>query len=65
VLASVTAVLAIVTLFWHEWIEAFGFDPDNGDGSWEWAIVLALAAITLVLAVQARLEYRRAAAAAT
>lgn len=57
VLASFTAVLSGVTLVWHGWIEAFGFDPDHGDGSTEWAIVLALAAVTLVLAVLARLEY--------
>lgn len=57
VLASFTAVLSGVTLVWHGWIEAFGFDPDHGDGSTEWTTVLALAAVTLVLAVLARLEY--------
>jgi hypothetical protein len=64
-LASVTGILAGVTIVWHEWIEAFGFDPDHGDGTWEWAIVLALAAATLALAGQARHEYRRAASAPT
>lgn len=65
VLALVTALLTGVTIVWHEWIEASGFDPDHGDGSWEWAIVLALAAVTLALAGHARHEYRRAAAAPT
>lgn len=57
VLASFTAVLCGVTLVWHGWLEAFGFDPDHGDGSTEWAIVLTFAGVTLALAVLARLEY--------
>ncbi len=37
---SITGCLAIVTLFWHDWIEAvFGVDPDRGNGSAEWLIV--------------------------
>jgi hypothetical protein len=65
VLASVTALLTGVTLVWHEWIEAFGVDPDHGDGSWEWASVLVLAGVTVVPAVVARFEYRRTAPART
>ena len=34
VLGSITGILAVVTLFWHDWIEAvFGADPDKGNGS--------------------------------
>jgi len=33
VLGSITGILAIVTLFWHDWIETvFGADPDKGNG---------------------------------
>jgi hypothetical protein len=36
-LGSITGCLAVVTLFWHDWIEAvFGVDPDSGNGSAEW-----------------------------
>ena len=61
----VTGMLAAITLFWHDWIEAvFRIDPDNGDGSAEWLIVLALILVTVVLAVGARHEWRRAGLAA-
>jgi hypothetical protein len=62
---SVTGVLAVVTIFWHDWIEAvFGVDPDKGSGSAEWLVVLILLVITVALAVGARLEWRRAQLAA-
>ena len=62
---SVTGVLAVVTIFWHDWIEAvFGVDPDKGNGSAEWLVVLILLVITVALAVGARLEWRRAQLAA-
>jgi hypothetical protein len=48
-LAAVTGLLFVLSLFWPEWLEALGFDPDHGSGS-----VLA-----------ARLEWRRAATAST
>jgi undecaprenyl pyrophosphate phosphatase UppP len=61
VFASVTGVLAVVTIFWHDWIEAvFGVDPDHGNGSAEWLVVLTLAVVTVALAVVARHEWRRA-----
>jgi hypothetical protein len=61
ILATVTGVLAVVTIFWHDWIEAvFGVDPDRGNGSAEWLVVLVLAVVTVVLAVGARREWRRA-----
>ena len=63
VLALITGSLAIVTTFWGEWIEwLFDVDPDHGDGSAEWLIVGALALTSLVLALLARLEWRRLAA---
>ena len=61
ILGSVTGVVAVVTLFWRDWIEAiFGVDPDRGDGSAEWLAVLVLVIITAALAIGARLEWRRA-----
>jgi undecaprenyl pyrophosphate phosphatase UppP len=60
-LASATGVVAIVTLFWHDWIEiVFGADPDEGSGSTEWLVVAVLMIITLAFGVAARLEWRRA-----
>jgi hypothetical protein len=60
-LASVTGVFAIITLFWHDWIETiFGFDPDKGTGSTEWLAVIILIIVTVTLAGGARLEWRHA-----
>ena len=57
VLGSITGCLAVVTLFWHDWIEAvFGVEPDQGNGSAEWLVVAGLLIITVVLVVGARLE---------
>jgi hypothetical protein len=65
-LGSITGCLALVTLFWHDWIEAvFGVDPDKGNGSAEWLIVALLFVVTIILAVGARLEWRRARLAQT
>ena len=61
ILGSITGVVAVVTLFWHDWIEAvFGVDPDKSNGSAEWLVVLVLLVLTLALAVGTRLEWRRA-----
>jgi len=60
-LGSFTGTLAIVTIFWHDWIETiFAVDPDKGNGTTEWLIVLMLLAISLTLAAVARVEWRRA-----
>jgi hypothetical protein len=61
VLAAVTGVLFVVTLFWHEWLEAFGFDPDHGDGSAEWLIVGVLLLVCVASSAVAGIEWRRAA----
>jgi hypothetical protein len=58
---SVTGIAAVITLFWHDWIEAvFRSDPDSGNGSAEWLVVLVLLLVTVALAVGARREWRRA-----
>lgn len=62
---TLTGALAILTIFWHDWIEAiFGVDPDKGNGTAEWLAVVILFAVTLVLAAVARIEWRRARLAA-
>lgn len=61
--AFVTGVLFVVTFFWHDWLETFGFDPDNHDGSAEWVIIAVLALCTVSFGLAARLEWRRAAPA--
>jgi hypothetical protein len=65
-LAVVTGVLAIITIFWHDWIETvFRVDPDEGSGALEWAIVIVLALVAVASAVAACSEWRRRRAATT
>ncbi len=53
------ALLAVVTLVWHDWIElVFGVDPDHGSGAVEWLIVALAAAVALAFGVMARAEWR-------
>jgi hypothetical protein len=66
VLGSSTGCLAVVTQFWHDWIEAvFRVDSDQGNGSAERLVVVVLLMVTIILAVGARLEWRRARLAQT
>ena len=59
-LAAMCALLAILTLFTRDWIEALtGFDPDNHNGSFEWMIVAALALVCILLSIAARADWRR------
>jgi hypothetical protein len=60
-LAAATGFLFVLTLFWHDWLEAFGIDPDHGDGTAEWYIVAGLGVLFLVSTAVARVEWRRAA----
>jgi hypothetical protein len=63
-LGVITFLLLMLTLVWHDWIEAvFGVDPDHHNGSLEWVIVGVLGASTASLFLLARIEWRRAAAA--
>jgi len=65
-LASLCGVLAVLTLWWRDWIEALtGFDPDHHSGSVEWAIVAGLFLLCIAVSVVARAEWRRAKVATT
>ena len=54
-----SGVLAIVTVFWRDWIEVTGWDPDRHSGAAEWAVVAVLAVISIAMALLARVEWRR------
>jgi hypothetical protein len=59
-LASLCGFLAVLTLFWRDWIEALtGFDPDHHNGSFEWMIVAGLFLVCVAVSFVARAEWRR------
>jgi hypothetical protein len=59
-LASACGFLAVLTLFWRDWIEATTrFSPDHHNGSLEWAIVAGLFLVCMVVGATARAEWRR------
>ena len=61
-LGAALGVLAVVTLVWHDWLEAFGWDPDHGDGSAEWVAVAVLAVAAVGAGLAARRQWHRLAA---
>ncbi|MCW2645382.1 MAG: transporter permease [Pseudonocardiales bacterium] len=59
-LATVSSIMAVVTLISREWIEVvFGVDPDHGNGVLEWALVVGLGLAAATLGLMARVEWRR------
>lgn len=62
-LSTLTGALFVLTLIWHDWLEAFGIDPDNHDGTAEVLIVAGLFVLSASFAVSARREWRRTALA--
>ena len=59
-LAALAAALAIVTIFWRDWIEILtGWSPDHHSGGAEAGLILALFAASITCAVLARRTYRR------
>ena len=59
-LAVTSAVLALVTMVWKDWIEiVFGVDPDGGSGALEWAIVAGLLLLAVASGALARAELLR------
>jgi hypothetical protein len=57
VLAALFAFTAALTILNPEWIEAFGLDPDAGDGSVERAIVVGLGIAAVLAAILSRRHY--------
>lgn len=59
-LASVGAVLGVLTAFWRDWIEVLtGLDPDRHSGGVEWAVAAGFVALAVVAAGAATHEWRR------
>jgi hypothetical protein len=58
--SSISCLLAALTVFSRDWIEALtGFDPDHHSGWLEWAIVAGLLLLCAAAGVAARAERRR------
>jgi tetrahydromethanopterin S-methyltransferase subunit E len=59
-LASTCGFLAVLTLFWRDWVEAItGVDPDHHSGSVEWGIVAGLVLVCILVGAAARVEWHR------
>lgn len=55
VLASLAALIALLTVVWGDWVEEiFGFSPDHYDGSFELQLTLASALVAVTFTVLAR-----------
>ncbi len=54
-LALCAGGLGLLTIFWHDWIEALtGWDPDHGNGSVEWTVVVGLLTAAIAMGLLAR-----------
>ena len=63
-IALFAGVLGVLTIFWHDWIEALtGWDPDHRNGSFEWLVVAVLLLVAVVMGAVARRDSRLRAAA--
>jgi len=60
VLSAATGILAIVTIFWQDWIETItGWDPDHHNGTAEIYIFVGLAVISCGLILLTRVSWKR------
>ena len=58
-IALLAGVLGVVTIFWHDWVEAMtGWDPDQHSGSAEWLVVVALLIVAVAMGTAARRHWR-------
>jgi hypothetical protein len=65
-LGLASTLFAVLTLAWKDWVEiVFKVDPDHHSGSLEWTIVAVAVAVTVIALAAARVEWRKAATAAT
>jgi hypothetical protein len=59
-LSALTGLLAVMTVFWRDWIEALiGFNLDRHSGSLEWLVVAGLAVVSVSLGAAARRSWRQ------
>jgi len=57
--ALLAGILGILTIFWHDWIEALtGWDPDQHNGTAEWIVVAGLLAVSAAIGLVARRHWR-------
>lgn len=58
-IALAAGPLGLITIIWHDWIEALtGWDPDQHNGTLEWLIVAALLAVAVIAGSAARRHWR-------
>ena len=58
--ASVSSLMAVVTIAWPQWIELiFHVDPDHGSGLFELLIVGVLITVSVASSLAARAERHR------
>ena len=58
-IAGFALLLGVVTLFWHDWIEALtGWDPDHHNGAFEWLTIGLIFGISAVMGSVARRDWR-------
>lgn len=63
-LAVLAAVLGVLTIVWHDWIEGLtGLDLDRHSGALEWTTVVLLLTVAVVLGLSLRRQWRSLAAA--
>ena len=59
VIALFAGALGVLTIFWHDWIEALtGWDPDQHNGAAEWLIVVGLLVVAVAMGIAARRHWR-------
>jgi hypothetical protein len=59
VVALCAGILGVVTIFWHDWIEALtGWDPDQHNGSVEWIVVIVLLTASVAIGLVARRHWK-------
>jgi len=57
--ALFAGILGILTIFWHDWIEALtGWDPDQHNGTVEWIVVVGLLVVSAAIGLAARRHWR-------
>ena len=58
-IALLAGLLGVVTIFWHDWIEALtAWDPDQHSGGAEWLIVAVLLVVAVAMGTVARRHWR-------